>query len=113
MPASDLDFWLEIEDFSNDTLLAVVERLEKSDQRRHWILREAELDDLWRYVETALDNERRSDPASDSAASLALPFAAVHEAHDLTGEGRTTEAAARLRRALVPEGYHTQNTQEA
>lgn len=110
MPAPDLDFWLDIEDFSNETLLAVVDRLERSAEPRHWILREAELDDLWRYVETALDNERRIDPRSEAAIGLEVLFEAVHEAHDLTGEGRMAEAAARLRRALVPAGYQSQTT---
>jgi hypothetical protein len=97
----ELDKWLEIEDFSNETLLAVIERLEASDRPRHWILREAELDDLWRYVEAAIDNERRVDPTSPIAARLTHLFEAVHEAHDLTGEGRMKEAAQQLRDALV------------
>ena len=101
---SDLDFWLEIADFSNETLLAVIERLELSALPRHWIIREAELDDLWRYVEAAIDNERRLDPTSAAAAQLERLFEAVSQAHDLTGEGRTKEAAQRLRHALVPAG---------
>jgi hypothetical protein len=102
--AEDLDFWLEIEDFSNETMLTVIERLERSEQPRHWIIREAELDDLWRYVEAAIDNERRQDPAAESVRHLQRLFGAVSEAHDLTGEGRTKEAAQRLRQALVPAG---------
>ena len=105
MPQSgELDRWLEIEDFNNETLLAVIDRLERSDQPRHWILREAELDDLWRYVEAAIDNERRADPASPVAARLSHLFAAVEAAHDLTGDGRMQEAAERLRGALSGPG---------
>jgi hypothetical protein len=98
---TDLDRWLEITDFSNETLAAVIERLERSDEPRHWILREAELDDLWRYVEAAIDNERRVDPASPVARRLEHLFTAVELAHDLTGEGRVGEAAQPLRDALV------------
>jgi hypothetical protein len=93
----DIERWLEVEDFSGDTLLRLADRLERSDLPRHWILREAELDDLWRYVEAAISNERRDAPDSPVAAQLDGLFAAVAEAHDLTGEGRTTEAAELLR----------------
>ncbi len=102
MAELDLDRWLEVADFSNDTLLRLVDRLERSDLPRHWILREAELDDLWRYVEAAIENARRSDPDSPTAATLEGLFHAVSEAHDLTGEGRTVEAAQRLRAIVIP-----------
>ena len=81
--------WLEISDFSNETLLAVIDRLEQSDQPRHWILREAELDDLWRYIEAAMDNERRVDPPRDkgAVAHKSDKRAAVKPATHITVEG--------------------------
>ena len=104
MQDNDIERWLEVEDFSGDTLLRLAERLERSDLPRHWILREAELDDLWRYVEAAIANERRVDPQSPVAAQLDGLFTAVEEAHDLTGEGRTAEAAERLRSVATLSG---------
>ncbi len=101
MAELNLDRWLEVVDFSDETLLSLVDRLARSDLPRHWILREAELDDLWRYVEAAIENERRSDPTSTEIAKLEVLFQAVSEAHDLTGEGRMAEAAECLRAVIV------------
>ena len=101
MAELNLDRWLEVADFSDETLLSLVDRLERSDLSRHWILREAELDDLWRHVEAAIENERRGDPASIEIVKLEVLFQAVSEAHDLTGEGRMAEAAERLRAVVV------------
>jgi hypothetical protein len=97
----DLNEWLPIRDFSTDTLFIVAQRLELSTTRRHGIAREAELDDLWRYVQAALEEARRPEPESARVDALERLFQAVTEAHDLTGDGRRLEAAARLRQALV------------
>jgi len=97
----DLNEWLPIHDFSTDTLLIVAERLEQSTTRRHGIAREAELDDLWRYVQAALDNTRRAMPDEPHVRALETLFEAVTEAHDLTGDGHRLEAAKRLREAIV------------
>lgn len=97
----NLNDWLPIHDFSNDTLFIVAQRLERSTTRRHAIAREAELDDLWRYVQAALSDARRERPTSPQADALERLFTAVTEAHDLTGDGHALEAAARLRGALV------------
>ena len=97
----DLNEWLPIHDFSTDTLFIVGERLELSTTRRHGIAREAELDDLWRYVEAALEDARRSAPDSAQVAALQQLFVAVSRAHDLTGDGHPLEAAAQIRQALV------------
>jgi hypothetical protein len=97
----DLNEWLPIRDFSTDTLFIVAQRLELSTTRRHGIAREAELDDLWRYVQAALEDARRAEPESAQVHALERLFQAVTEAHDLTGAGQRFEAAARLRQALV------------
>jgi hypothetical protein len=97
----DLNEWLPIHDFSNDTLFIVAQRLELSSTRRHAIAREAELDDLWRYVQAALEDATRRAPQSAQADALQRLFEAVTNAHDLTGDGHPREAAARLRQALV------------
>jgi hypothetical protein len=97
----DLNEWLPIRDFSTDTLFIVAQRLELSTTRRHAIAREAELDDLWRYVQAALEDARRTAPLSDQVTALDRLFLAVTNAHDLTGDGHPLEAAARLRQALV------------
>lgn len=97
----DLNEWLPIRDFSTDTLFIVAQRPELSTTRRHGIAREAELDDLWRYVQAALEDARRTGPESARVHALEGLFQAVTEAHDLTGDGHRLEAASRLRRALV------------
>ncbi|HEV7666012.1 MAG TPA: hypothetical protein VGQ62_20945 [Chloroflexota bacterium] len=97
----DLNEWLPIRDFSTDTLFIVAQRLELSTTRRHGIAREAELDDLWRYVQAALEDARRNTADRARVDALDRLFQAVTAAHDLTGDGHRQEAAARLRQALV------------
>jgi len=58
---TDLDDALPVHDCSNETLLTVAQRLGRSSLPRHCVLREAELDDLWRYVEVALECTRNND----------------------------------------------------
>src|SRR5713226_8632478 len=91
----DLDRALPVDDFGNDTLLVVTERLEQSTRFQQFILREAELDDVWRHIETALKGARaqgRMGPDVDELQSL---LDAVMGAHDLVAEGSPMEAAAR------------------
>lgn len=90
-----------IEDFSPATLAALIEALERSTTREHFVYREAELDDLWRVLDTALRAARRDTRERARADRLARLQAIAVEAHDLVGsDERPREAAARLRAAL-------------
>jgi hypothetical protein len=97
---ADLDRALPVDDFGNDTLLVLTERLEQSSRYQHFILREAELDDVWRHIETALkvaDAQGRAGPEVDELRRL---LDAVMAAHDLVADGSAGEAAARLRAVM-------------
>ena len=47
----DLSEMITIEDFSNDTLIALADRLEQSTTFQELLVREAELDEIYRRVE--------------------------------------------------------------
>jgi hypothetical protein len=97
---SDLNRALPIDDFGNDTLLTLAERLEQSTRYQHYILREAELDDVWRHVETALKVAEASGDSGPGVVELRSLLAAVMAAHDLVADGSPNEAAARLRTVM-------------
>src|SRR5713226_1688029 len=83
----DLDRALPVDDFGNDTLLVVTERLEQSTRYQHFILREAELDDVWRHVETAVKAAEAAGREGPALAQLRGLLATVMEAHDLVAGG--------------------------
>ena len=83
-----------IEDFSNETLLALAERLEQSATFQQLILREVELDEIYRRVDTAMS-------AETEAGALERLAGMVFEAHDLAADGHPLEAARLLRQAMT------------
>jgi hypothetical protein len=97
---NDLDRALPVDDFGNDTLLVITERLEQSTRYQHFILREAELDDVWRHVETALKNARAAGREGPDVDELERLLDAVMAAHDLVADGLPLDAAARLRSVM-------------
>ncbi len=99
-----LDDVVPIEDFSNETLIALAQRLETSTTFQQLILREVEMDEVWRRVDTVIKAEReRADTPEALAAVKALVrvHELVFEAHDLAAEGEPLEAAKRLRDAMM------------
>ena len=91
-----------VEDFSSATLAALIDALERSTTREHCVYREAELDDLWRVVDTALRAARRDTRERERMLRLEELQTIAVEAHDLVGaDERPLEAAARLRTALA------------
>jgi hypothetical protein len=99
-----LDDIVEIADFSNPTLLALATRLEGSSAFQEQIAREIEIDELWRRLETGIKEMADDAAARTSRDTLEALFSLVWEAHDLVGEGRPAEAAARLRQASTLRG---------
>jgi hypothetical protein len=85
-----------VKDFSAETLQNIVALLEVSTDFEHLVYREAELDAIWSITGFFLDQERHSDQFN----FVKRLHAAAQEAHDLVAEGRTVDAAARLRHFL-------------
>ena len=85
-----------VQDFSQDTLRAIVAHLEASTDFDHFVYREAELDAIWSITRFVMDREPRL--AQHEAVSRLHEGA--HRAHDLVGDGRPREAAAVLRKLL-------------
>jgi hypothetical protein len=94
------DHVVPLDDFGNGTLLLLLERLERSSTFQHYIYREAELDDVWRHVETALNAARKAGQNQESIARLQKLLTAAMEAHDLVAAGSPHEAATRLRSGM-------------
>ncbi len=91
-----------IPDFSNEVLLALAERLENSHTFQELILREVELDEVYRRVDSAASYaEGREDRQSVQA--LQKVRALVFEAHDLARDGEPLQAAKKLREAMSLE----------
>lgn len=96
----DLNEMVSIDDFSNDTLMELAERLERSTTFQELLVREAELDEIYRRVETALIDATSAND-EHSMHGLQRLFERVWEAHDLAAEGEPVEAARRLRMAMT------------
>jgi hypothetical protein len=94
-----LDDIVEIADFSNATMLALAQRLERSSAFQELIAREIELDELWRRVETGIKAIADDPSAVDQRRMLLAIFELVWQAHDLAGAEQPREAAVRLRQA--------------
>lgn len=91
-----------IPDFSNDVLLALAERLEDSRTFQELILREVELDEVYRRVDSAASYAEGQEGREEIAA-LQQVRALVFEAHDLARDGSPAEAAKKLRAAMSLE----------
>lgn len=96
----DLDHPLPIHDFSPDTLLSLVERIECSSGFQHFIFREAELDDLWRQVERALVGAQSDARDAANVDRLRVLLECVEAAHDLVSESKKEEAMAQLQAGI-------------
>jgi hypothetical protein len=96
----ELDDIADIVDFSDRTLLDVADRLERSVAFQEFIAREIELDEVYRRMETGLKAAVADPTAREARARLEARFSLVWQAHDLAGEGKPLEAAARLRAAV-------------
>jgi hypothetical protein len=95
---SDLDSALPVSDVTSETLNALSDRLERSTLPRHYLLREAELDDLWRAAEATLYRARVAGQDAATLENLENLLSVAMRAHDLAGEGRVKEATDTLRR---------------
>jgi hypothetical protein len=96
----DLDDVLPVENFSDLTIQALVDRLGRTKTAEQCIYRESELDELWRLVDIAV-SAGDPDGARDSE-KLRQMRGAIHRAHDLVGmDGKPKEAAEALREALT------------
>lgn len=97
----DLTELMAIEDFSNDTLIQLADRLEQSKTFHELLVREAELDEIYRRVETAMIEARDRGEDKGFQAGLERIYQLVWQAHDLAAEGEPLEAAKRLRDAMT------------
>ena len=97
----DLNRPLPIHDFSPDTLLSLVERIESSSGFQHFIFREAELDDLWRQVEHAPGPRAvPAGPEHKDIDRLRVLLECVVAAHDLVSVSKKDEAMAQLQAGI-------------
>jgi len=80
---------------------ALIQRLENSHTLEHLIYREAELDEVWRFVEAALREAARQGGSGELGEVLTALREAVEKVHDLVGDDDDAIAAAQeLRRSI-------------
>jgi hypothetical protein len=89
-----------VSDFSDETLQSIIALLEISTDFEHMVYREAELDAIWSITGFFLAEQKHSEQFG----FVKGLHAAAQEAHDLVAEGRTVEAAERLRQFLAANG---------
>ena len=102
--------FVDIKDFSNESVLGLALRLEASKTFQETLMREVELDEIWRRLDTAI--RERGDDDTQEVRVLKEMFTLVWQAHDLAGDGKLLEAAARLRAALTLHTVLSQQTAE-
>lgn len=95
-----LDEIHDVDDYSEITVRAMIERLRRSYSPEHFIYRETELDEMWRVVDMAL---RRAAGDAAAVAHLSSVRAAIMRSHDLVGVDGQPAAAARALEAILPE----------
>ena len=89
----------EVEDFDAPTLTALIARLERSSSLEQLVYREAELDEVWRLVDGALRETRRSSSTGEAVTLLQQLKDLVFKVHDLVGVDSDPQAAAAELRA--------------
>jgi len=97
----NLDDIVPINDFSNETLLALAQRLESSRTFQHLILREVEMDEIFRRVDTVIKDERERGASPEALRALEQLYGLVFRAHDLAADDQPLEAAKLLRSAMT------------
>jgi hypothetical protein len=97
----DANVVVPVDDFGNDTLLQLVERLEQSTRFQHYIAREAELDDVWRHAEAAIKDAEAETGDGPAIEHMRRLLDAVMRAHDLVAGGSPDEAARCLRNVMA------------
>ena len=93
-----LDDIHDVDDYSQITVRAMIERLQRSTSPEQLIYRETELDEMWRLADVALAEAERS--RSPDCERLARIKDAIVQAHDLVGVDGQPLAAADVLRAL-------------
>ncbi|MBL8552122.1 MAG: hypothetical protein JNJ73_19195 [Hyphomonadaceae bacterium] len=91
-------------EITDQTLMALVARIERSSTAEHLIYRECELDEAWRLLDSAV-REVRSQGGAGAAEALETLDALrpiVIKAHDLVGiDGDVKSAASELRQGVL------------
>jgi len=95
-----LDEIHDVDDHSEITVKAMIERLRRSRTEEHYIYRETELDEMWRIIDIAL---RRAELGADQRVKLAELRSAVERAHDLVGVDLQPLQAAAVLEAMLPK----------
>jgi hypothetical protein len=97
-----IDEIMTIQDVSTDTLFTLVNRIELSTTIDHFFSRETELDEVWRHARADVDMAIRCGETKSTLLQLELVRDTIFEVHDLIGEGKSVEAAAKLRGLMRP-----------
>lgn len=97
----DIDQLNQVPDCSRETTFAVADRVARSVTAEQLTYREAELDELWRTVQQAIEVATRANFPDAEIRDLGLLLERVHQAHDLVGADEKAAEAARVLQAEV------------
>jgi len=93
-PAGEVGGLNAVTDFDAPSLTAMITRLERSHSLEHLAYREAELDEIWRLLDGALQDACWSGMGADAVALLRSLKTLVFKVHDLVGVDSDPQAAA-------------------
>ena len=96
----DIDHAQSIADFAPSTLYALCERIRRSTNDEQLAYREAEIDEIWRLIDIALDLARH-ESRSQEVARLELLKALTWEVHDLIGNEGDRRRAIELLQSVL------------
>lgn len=92
-----LDDIHDIDDWSQITIWALIDRIQRSSGFDHMVYRETELDELWRILDIASATAvRNADPDADRLLEMK---AVVMKAHDQIGDDSDLQGAAETLKA--------------
>ncbi len=95
-----LDDIHDIDDWSQITVWALIDRIQRSDTEEQLIYRETELDELWRLLDIASASATRDGAAH--APELLRMKQTVMQVHDLVGVEHKPAEAADLLKSICP-----------
>ena len=91
----------EVQSLDESQFNALIHRLENTRTVEQMIYREAELDEVWRYVDAALRDAVKQGGSAELTDVLKALRQAVHKVHDLVGDDNDAgRAAQELRQSL-------------
>ena len=96
----DVDRVVWVDDLTVKTLIALINRLEQTEQLEQFLFREAELDDTYRQADADVRLAERTDAEPETLAQLQRVREIIFAAHDFVGYEKIPEAIQELNKVI-------------